>query len=145
MTHLNKTQTSLLSSELFFHFQLSHIKLGISLSSYSQNKGISYSSSPPPSGILTFFFLSACPLLVIYTYSSIKSALLQYCPAANAKCFKYYKTAKESPISAYSSGKKGVIKCTYFLLIPFPTRLVALPPLLLRKKEKYLHFFPLKR
>lgn len=33
--------------------------------------------------------------------SSIKSALLQYCPAANAKCFKYYKTAKK--FSAYSS------------------------------------------
>jgi len=36
--------------------------------------------------------------------SSIKSALLQYCPAANAKCFKYYKTAKN--FSAYSSKRK---------------------------------------
>lgn len=36
--------------------------------------------------------------------SSIKSALLQYCPAANAKCFKYYKTAKK--FSAYISKRE---------------------------------------
>ena len=52
-------------------------------------------------------FASPLPPVVDHNNnSSIESALLQYCPAANAKCFKYYKTAKNLPSVRTARGKQ---------------------------------------
>lgn len=70
------------------------------------------------------------PLLVVYSNSSIESALLQYCPAANAKCFKYYKTAKNLPSVHTAQKNKNQMKpvCPAFVYHMSQTWVVSLPP-----------------
>lgn len=95
-----------------------------------------------------FPFFADCPVLVVYTNSSIESALLQYCPAANAKCFKYYKTAKNLPSVHTAQEKKKELSN-----LPDPrqysvsqTRVAPFPPssLPLRKSSNIYIFNPIK-
>lgn len=97
--------------------------------------------------VLATFPFAVCPLLVIYTNSSIDSALLQYCPAANAKCFKYYKTAKNLPSVHSAQEKKNYQICSIPSELHVPDMSATpIPPrsLPLRKSSNIYIFNPIK-
>lgn len=83
------------------------------------------------------------------TNSSTESALLQYCPTANAKCFKYYKTAKNLPSVHTAQENKE-----RYQISPFPIRTLVtdsspsrptLIPVSLEKEQVFTGLIQLKR